>query len=266
MSFGDIRHLLQQPQWNDQMRRQFLSLVQDVYQQTQGQFKQTVLPYIAAFEAHFEQPMGVVTSAKQLLEHVDMLPCARWSVQTTDRVLKHTKRDVVQHTLDHIFALDLTIEKQSKILEIFMQEEGLTALKCLTISSNGMNEQHIEALMQAPFMGQLVDLNLHQSDVDDACVKHITTCPSLTSLVQLDLSENYIGDQGAHMLASCPYFESLQSLNLYDNELTTMGLCALAQSNHLTALKTLSVVFNDLCAASWEAIQQLQARGVKVLI
>jgi uncharacterized protein (TIGR02996 family) len=100
---------------------------------------------------------------------------------------------------------------------------GLSALKSLRLSENGLDADGATALAASPRLAGLTCLSLTDEGIGAEGARSLALSPNAAGLRQLHLCGCEIGDEGAAALADSPYLGGLRELELYRNGISLSG-------------------------------------------
>jgi uncharacterized protein (TIGR02996 family) len=113
--------------------------------------------------------------------------------------------------------------------------KALSNVTSLDLSLNPVGEG-IDALVTAS-MPKLASLHLAATEITDAHLDRLLRAPWIANLVELDLSDNAITDESAAMFASAS-LQNLASLHLRNTKLSAKGLKKVADATNLLVLES----------------------------
>jgi uncharacterized protein (TIGR02996 family) len=108
------------------------------------------------------------------------------------------RRAPVEHL--HLHASDAPPHEHARLMQRFAGIAGLTCVRSLSLASNHIGSDGLQALAVCPHLTRLGALNLRGNSIGERGVRALVDAPWFASLTILDLSDNDVNAAAAHAL------------------------------------------------------------------
>ncbi len=122
----------------------------------------------------------------------------------------------------------------------------MSQITSLRFSMVGVEWPGIEALLQSPYLGRLLDLEISWDKLGPRLGKALAKSQVLGQLRSLNIHNNAIGTEGLIPLVADRKCGGLKELRISKNDLDAMSMLALAASPHFKRLEVLSLSENPI--------------------
>lgn len=187
MQFQDVRSLLHQTTWDNEMYDQLHLLCHDIKEQNPFFFMTQIVPYLASFESQWFKHPYISNSPPELRVMWMCLPCIQFKFNlNTLKNLESSSRMQRHLPTFNIRELDLNLTNTFQTFWI----EDLTSiapnLQKLSIKANSLES----TIAQSVELESLTHLDLSLSEISELDFQALTQCGVMNHLTHLKMTEN----------------------------------------------------------------------------
>jgi len=144
-------------------------------------------------------------------------------------------------------------------LQALLQAPHLGQLQALSLDRTRFSPAHARALFESPRLRHLRELSLEYAYLAPEGIDALGQADTFPALRVLSLNHNPLGDEGVRLLARASGLHSLCCLSLQHNLIGNAGMLALCQAGPWTHLQTLHLGANAIGDAGLEAFARSEA-------